>query len=139
MLKVQISPDHATSYTTYSCPFTSKPFLRTFKKIVFSMEIPITKCLPFFVQNDRNFYQMILLHTLSRCPNESLIKNVITYCQMCYWILFLCFLASVYVPKRTMPYKNGRSHSIFDCLQNAIRQTSLCQYLGGGELLRNVF
>ena len=39
-----------------------------------SMEIPITNCLPFFFQTDRNFYQIILSHTLRRCPNKSLIK-----------------------------------------------------------------
>ena len=54
--------------------FQSMSFIANFT--VFSMEFPITNCLPFFFQIDRNFCQIILSNTLSRGQNESLIKKI---------------------------------------------------------------
>ena len=45
---------------------------------VISMEFPITNCLPFFFQTDGKFYQIILSHTLGRCPNKSPIKKLMS-------------------------------------------------------------
>ena len=42
---------------------------------VLSMIFFFTKCLPFFFRTDCNIYQIILLHTLGRGLNKSLIKK----------------------------------------------------------------
>ena len=73
LFKVQISPDHPSSKTNKSCLFTYITHFVNFT--VLSMEFPIRNCLPFFFQNDGNFYQIILSHTPGRSPNKSLIKK----------------------------------------------------------------
>ena len=74
LFKVQISPDHPSSKTNKSCLFTYISLFVDFT--VHSMEFPIRNCLPFFLQNDGNFYQIILSHTQGRSPNKSLIKKI---------------------------------------------------------------
>ena len=43
--------------------------------MVFSMDFPITNCLPFFFLTDNFFYLIILSHTLGRGPSKLLIKK----------------------------------------------------------------
>ena len=73
LFKVQISPNHLSSNAIYNCVFTYIPPFVNFT--VLSIEFPISNCLPFFFQTDRNFYQIILSHTQGRSPNKSLITK----------------------------------------------------------------
>ena len=41
------------------------------------MEFPIRNCLPFFLQTDGSFYQIISSHTQGRSPNKSLVKKIL--------------------------------------------------------------
>ena len=43
---------------------------------VLSMDFSIRNCLPFFIQTDGNFYQIILSHTQGRSSDKSLIKKI---------------------------------------------------------------
>ena len=74
--KVQISPDQPMSNTNERGIFTSIPILGNLQVTVLSIEFPITIFLPFLFQTNGNFYQIILSHTLGRCPNKSMIKNL---------------------------------------------------------------
>ena len=61
LFKVQISLDHHSSNTNWSFVFTYIPLFVNFTML--SKEFPIRNCLPFFLQTDGNFYQIILSHT----------------------------------------------------------------------------
>ena len=62
LFKVQLSPDYLTSNKSKSGVFKVQACFANFTAL--SMLIPITNCLPFFFRTDRNFYQIILSHTL---------------------------------------------------------------------------
>ena len=74
LFKVKISADQPMSNSNESGIFWSIPIFGNFT--VLSMEFLITNCLPFFFQTDQNFNQIILSHTLERCPIKSLIKKI---------------------------------------------------------------